>query len=209
MPIDILSDPNVAYVLLVGGTLMAILGLFSPGTGFVELGALFAIVLAGISISNLPINTWALALLILGVIPFLLALRFSRKYIYLAVSIITLIVGSIFLIDPQEGILAIDPFLAVFVSVISIGFMWLVGTKGVEAIQLKPTHDMKRLADMLGVAETEIFREGTVYVAGESWSATSTQWIPEGARVRIIGREGLQLMVEQAGKEEQPVNQVI
>lgn len=201
MTIDILLNPNVAYVLLVGGFLMAILALFAPGTGIIELIALFAIVLAGISIYYLPTNTWALIILIIGIIPFLLALRYSHKYIYLTLATIALIVGSLFLFKPRNGVLAIDPILAVFVSVVAVGFMWFIGTKGVEAASRKPVHDMERLIGMVGVAETEILEEGTVHIDGENWTARSQDRIPERAHVRVISREGLVLIVELADRE--------
>ena len=47
-----LFDPNVAYLLLVGGFLLAILALFAPGTGLLELGAMAMLVLAGFSIAS-------------------------------------------------------------------------------------------------------------------------------------------------------------
>jgi membrane-bound ClpP family serine protease len=198
MTIDFLLNPNVAYVLLVGGFLMAILALFAPGTGIIELVALFSIVLAGISVYYLPTNTWALIILIIGVILFLLSLRFSHKYVYLTLATIAFIIGSLFLFKPVNDVLAIDPILAVFVSTIAVSFMWFIGTKGVEASSRKPVHDMERLIGMVGVAETEILQEGTVYIDGEYWTAHSQERIPENAHVRVIAREGLVLIVEVA-----------
>ncbi|MCX8025764.1 MAG: hypothetical protein N3A60_11225, partial [Thermanaerothrix sp.] len=81
-----LIDPNVAYFLLVVGLVLGVLALFSPGTGILEIGALFALVLAGLGIARLSINAWALALLVVGVVPFLMALRFSRRWFYLVIA---------------------------------------------------------------------------------------------------------------------------
>ncbi|MEW6651353.1 MAG: hypothetical protein AB1453_14360, partial [Chloroflexota bacterium] len=91
-----LMDPNVAYVLLVVGLVLGILSLFSPGTGLLEIGALFALVLAGIGALSYQINPWALALLIGGVVPFYFALRRSRHWIFLVLTIAAVIVGSVF-----------------------------------------------------------------------------------------------------------------
>ncbi|MHB8114618.1 MAG: NfeD family protein, partial [Bellilinea sp.] len=57
---NLLMDPNVAYVLLVLGIVLGVLALFAPGTGFLEIGALFALVLSGISAINMENNPWAL-----------------------------------------------------------------------------------------------------------------------------------------------------
>ena len=54
--IEFLLDPNVAYVALVVGFVLAILAMVSPGTGVIEVGALFMLFLAGYAMFRLPIN---------------------------------------------------------------------------------------------------------------------------------------------------------
>ena len=51
---NLVIDPNLAYVLLVSGFVLAVLALFSPGTGVVEVGALFALMVAGYGVATLP-----------------------------------------------------------------------------------------------------------------------------------------------------------
>lgn len=193
---EFLLDPNVAYFLLVSGFLLAILALFAPGTGFLEVGAVLILVMAGYGIINLPLNLWALVILILGVFPFILALRQSRKLAYLAVSIVALVVGSVFLFRTEERLMAVNPVLAVPVSVLAVGFLWLIARKSLDAIARTPDHSLGRLHGMLGTAESDVFMEGTVSAGGEQWSARSENFIPAGSRVRVIGREGLILIVE-------------
>ena len=194
----ILLNPNVAYLLLVGGALLAILALLNPGTGLLEVAALILLVLAGWGIYNLPINYWALGLLLLGVFPFLFALRKSGQRVYLGVSIAALVVGSIFLFQGQGLIPAVNPFLALLVSALVVGFVWLVAQKALEAERARPVHDLKALIDTIGEAKTDIHAEGSVQVAGELWSARSQQPIPVGSKVRVIAREGFILDVEKA-----------
>src|SRR5512135_1053286 len=94
---EILVDPNVAYLLLVVGFVLAIMALFSPGTGVLEVGALFVLFLAGWEISQLPINLWALIVLILGVVPFIIAVRKSRNLVFLVIALVAFVVGSAYL----------------------------------------------------------------------------------------------------------------
>ena len=192
----ILLNPNVAYLLLVGGALLAILALLNPGTGLLEITALILLVLAGYGIYNLPINYWALGLLLLGVLPFLFALRKSGQKIYLVISIAALVVGSIFLFQGEGLKPAVNPFLALLVSVLVVGFVWVVTQKTLEAERARPAHDLKQLIDTIGEAKTDIHVEGSVQIAGELWSARSQQPIPVGSRVRVIAREGFILDVE-------------
>jgi membrane-bound serine protease (ClpP class) len=191
-----LLDPNVAYMLLVTGSVLALLALFSPGTGLLEVGALFILVLAGFGIYNQPINWWALAVLVLGVVPFVLALRRWRRWWLLGVSLAALVVGSMFLMRDPNGGPAVNPFLALFISAVSVTFLWVVGHKSLEAMGLKPLNARESLEDQLGEARTDIRGEGTVYIGGEEWTARSDEFIPLGARVKVVRREGLVIYVE-------------
>ncbi|MCC6147800.1 MAG: hypothetical protein IT308_09555 [Anaerolineaceae bacterium] len=195
---DFLLNPNVAYFLLVSGFLLAMLALLAPGTGFVEVAAVFLLAMAGYGVFNLPLNLWALVILILGVFPFILAVRQSRRLIFLAVSMAALVVGSVFLFRSEDEVMAVDPLLAVTVSILVVGFLWLIVRKALEAIARVPDHSLERLTGMTGMAESDVFREGTVSVGGEQWSARSETFIPAGSQVRVVGREGLVVIVEAA-----------
>jgi membrane-bound serine protease (ClpP class) len=193
---ELLLNPNVAYLLLVGGFMLAILALLSPGTGLLEISSLLVLVLAGWGIYNSEINLWALGLLILGVFPFLLAVRKSGQLWLLAVSVLALVVGSAFLFRGDGWQPAVNPVLALVVSALSAGFFWVVARKAMEAEFSRPTHDLSLLIGEVGEAKTDIHQEGTVQIAGELWTARSRQPVKSDARVRVVGREGLILEVE-------------
>ncbi|MBA4400017.1 MAG: hypothetical protein D9V45_13505 [Chloroflexi bacterium] len=200
---NLLMDPNVAYVLLVLGIVLGVLALFAPGTGFLEIGALFALVLAGISAVNMDINPWALIVLALGIVPFILALRKWRSWAFLGIAIVALVVGSVFLFRNATGGPAVNIWLAIFVSLLAAGTLWIIGRKGLEAIARHPDFDLGQLKGAIGEAQTNIFREGSVHIGGEDWSAWSQELIPAGSKVRVLKRQGLVLEVERAEEEKQ------
>jgi len=199
---DLLLDPNVAYMILVVGFVLGVLALFTPGTGFLEVGILFAILLAGYAIIRQPINLWALILLAVGVIPFLIALRKYKQWYYLVPAILSIVVGSIFLFRTESGSPAINPALASLMSVITVVMLWLIGRKGLEALTLQPSQDLTALIGQTGIARSDIRQSGTIYVAGEEWTARSEKLIREGRAARVVAREGLVLMVEPADSDE-------
>jgi membrane-bound serine protease (ClpP class) len=202
---QIFLDPNVGYVLLVGGLVLAILALFAPGSGIIELGALGAIVLAGYILVSLPVNGWAIAVLVVGVLPFVLALRFThgrRSMLFLGVAIVALIVGSIFAFRNAQGGPAVNPWLAVVISGGSAYFLWFIARKSLEAAQRTPTHNLDHLVGMIGTTHTDIRPEGSVYVDGEEWSAFSQDYIPTGTRVRVLSRKKMVLTVEKVKQED-------
>ena len=196
MDLSVLLNPNLAYLLLVAGFLFAMLAIFSPGTGFLEIAALVSFVLAGWIIIYLPINWWALLILVIGVFPFLLAVRFSKKLYFLVISIIALIVGSVFIFDAPGWKPAVNPVLATIVSSLVAVFVWIVATKYLQVANQPPSHDLASLIGKVGEARSDIEDEGSVYVGGEMWTARSSQPISSGTRIKVIDRQGLVLIVE-------------
>ena len=199
---DLLLDPNVAYMILVVGFVLGVLALFTPGTGFLEVGVLFAILLAGYAIIRQPINLWALILLAVGVIPFLIAVRKYKQWYYLLLAIVSIVVGSVFLFRSETGTPAINPVLASLMSVITVVLLWIIGRKGIEALNLQPAQDLSAIIGQTGIARSDIRQSGTIYVAGEEWTAHSEKLIREGRPARVTAREGLVLLVEPAETNE-------
>ena len=199
---NFLLDPNISYLILVGGFVMAVLAMFAPGTGLLEIGATMAIVIAGYSVANLPFNWWALVILVVGVFPFLFALRRSRNMVFLVISIIAMIAGSIFMFRTDDGRMAVNPVLAVIVSVLVAGFMWIVATRGLDALKMKPYNRTGKLVNQVGKARSDIFHSGTVYIQSEEWSARSDVPISTGTLVKIIKQDGVILEVEPLSDED-------
>ncbi|MHC1740180.1 MAG: NfeD family protein [Anaerolineaceae bacterium] len=197
-----LFDPNVAYLLLVLGFVLSILALFTPGTGILEVGALFIVALAGYAIYHLAVNWWALLLLAAGVVPFVFAIRKQKQWYWLIPTEILFIVGAIFLVPQTLSAQSVNPIFAFFLSVISTGLLWFIGRKMIDAMKARPAQDLKRIIGLVGEARSDIHNSGTAYVNGEEWSARSGTTIHTGSQVKVIDREGLVLVVEPAKKNE-------
>lgn len=200
---EFLLDPNIAYLFLVSGFFLAILAVLTPGTGIIEIAALFCLIFAGWAVYILPINYLALGILLLGVIPFSYAVRRSGQYLYLGLSFLALVIGSAYFFRGDVWWQpAVNPILAAIVSLLAGGFLWVVARKTMELRETRPSHDLEALVGLIGEAKTEIHDEGSLQVAGELWSATSEKSIPAGAHARVVGREGFMLRVEIVPEEE-------
>jgi membrane-bound serine protease (ClpP class) len=194
---EFLLNPNFAYMMIVAGFLLTVFAVITPGTGMFELGALFVLLFVGWQIYNIPINLWALILLGVGIVPFILALRRKREALNLGLTALAFMVGSAFLFRTDVWWRpAVHPVLAVVVSVLAGGFFWLMTTKVLEARAKTFAHDLGGLIGATGEARTDVHSEGSVYVKGEMWTAHSDKLIKAGSRVKVIGREGLFLEVE-------------
>ncbi|PWH11906.1 MAG: hypothetical protein DDG60_15740 [Anaerolineae bacterium] len=195
---EFLVDANVAYVLLVVGMIVTLMALLTPGTGLFELSALFAFFLAGYAAYYLGINPWALVPLALAVVPFLYAVRFVKWRIPLLLLTIGLvIVGSVLLFPGPDGsLIGVNPLLAGVVSLAASGILWLFVERTFSAMLAPAAHGQHHLLGKIGEARTDVQEEGSVQVNSELWSARSSALIPAGSKVRIVGVEGLVLIVE-------------
>ena len=196
---DFLIDPNIAYLFLIGGVMLAMLALVTPGTGFFEIGAFFAIALAGYAIYNLSFNWWALIILALSIVPFVYAIRQPKREVFLGLAIVLLVIGSVFLFPRREDQRLVNPLVAIVGSALVAGFLWVAVRKSLEAAHARPSHSLDGLVGQIGEAKTKIYEEGSVQVNGELWSARSDKSIPAGSMIRVVRRDGFILVVEESG----------
>jgi membrane-bound serine protease (ClpP class) len=196
---DLLLDPNIAYLFLLGGLLLAMMALVTPGTGFFEIGAFFCIALAGYASSHLSFNWWALVLLALSIVPFVYAIQKPKRELFLALSIVLLIVGSVLMFPRIEGQPMVNPLVALVGSGLVVGFLWIAVRKSLEAAHARPSHSLDILVGQVGEAKTRVDEEGSVQVNGELWSARSDVTIPAGSPIRVVRRDGFVLIVEKSG----------
>ena len=193
-----LIDPNVAYVLLIFGFLIAVLALFAPGTGVLELVALAILAMAGYGIVNLTINWWAPFIMVIGFIPFILSFRQPQKIriALLTLASLAFVVGSAFLFRSQSWQPAVNILVVMLLTPIVVGLTWLIASKSLEAFHTRPSFSLDQLIGMTGRANSDIRGQGSVHVNGEDWTASSKQFIPASDRVRVLHRNGMTLEVE-------------
>lgn len=199
---DFLLEPNIAYLILLGGILLGLLALVTPGTGLLEIGSFFCLTLAGYAMYNLSFNEWALIILALSIAPFIYSIQKPKRELYLGISILLLVVGSAFLFTLDGWKPAVSPFVALLTSGLLSVLLWVVVRKAMQAARVRPTHDLEALVGSIGEARSKIHDEGSVYVAGELWSAKSEKAIPVGSRIRVVRREGFVLVVEKSNLPE-------
>ena len=196
---DFLLEPNIAYLILLGGILLSLMAIVTPGTGLFEVGAFFCLALAGYAVYNLSFNWWAIVLLVLSVVPFIYSIQKPKRELYLGLSIALLVLGSVFLFAVDGWKPAVNPFVALVTSGLISTFLWIVVRKTVQVASARPAHDLELLMGLTGEARSNIYEEGSVYVAGEMWSARSNEHIPAGSSIRVVRREGFILVVERIG----------
>jgi membrane-bound serine protease (ClpP class) len=199
---ELLLDPNIAYLLLVAALAAILVAIVVPGTGVPETIAVFLALLAGYAVYRLSVNLWALALLLASLVPFFLAVRGPRRGLWLAVSIVGMTAGSVFFFPTQTGWISVNPALAFVTSTLFAAFVWIATRKIVQVSQSRPTQELSNLIGVQGETRTPVKDAGSVQVASELWSARSAKLIPAGRPVCVVGLDGFVLIVEEASIRE-------
>lgn len=193
---DLLLNPNLAYILMMGSIMLALLALLTPGTGILELGAVIALLLVGIQLFNLPINLWALGVILVGAALYALAIIRRGEPVLLASGIVVIFIGAGLVYRGEDTLLGVSPWLILLVSVGEGSFLWVVTQKVLNAAVSPPVQDVNQLIGSQGETRTYVHEEGTVYADGEEWSARSETPIPPQTTVQIVGLDRFTLLVK-------------
>jgi membrane-bound serine protease (ClpP class) len=195
---EFLFNPNIAYVLLVVGFVLTLLAILAPGTGMLEVGAFFCLALVAYAAYNIGFNPWALIVIVISLVPFVYATRKPKRGIWLGISLAAILISSLYLFTTEGWLPTVNPILALIISTVAGGFLWIAVSKTVKAHGMTPIHDLGTLIGQIGETRSRVHESGSAQVAGELWSVRSDKEIPAGKPVRVVGREGFILLVEKA-----------
>ena len=191
------AHPNVAYLLLSLGTLGLTIELWSPGAVLPGVAGGLCLLLAFFALQMLPVNYAGLLLILFGLILFALEIKVTSYGLLTVGGLTSLVFGSMILMDSPVPELQLSLRVVLPVVFGFTGIAMFLVRLGVAA-QRRPA--VTGVAGMIGEAGQALTRigpdmSGRVATHGEVWRATSTESIPEGARVRVTSVDGLLLTV--------------
>jgi membrane-bound serine protease (ClpP class) len=193
----ILSNPNIAYILMMLGIMGLYFELSNPGTILPGVLGGICLVLAFYSFQTLPVNYAGVLLILFAVLLFILEIK-AATHGFLAIGgVIALFFGSILLFDTKVEFLRVS-MKVILPTVIGVAlFFVLVVTLAIRAYRKKPTTGTEGILGEIGVAKSRIDDQGgRVFVHGEWWDAVSDEPVPEGAKVEVIESKNLSIKVK-------------
>ena len=195
--LDVLSNPNIAYILLILGFYGLFFELSHPGVILPGvLGTLF-LLLAFFSFQILPVNYAGIALIILGIILFILEIKIVSFGMLTIGGIISMIIGSAMLIDSFNPLIRISWSIIIPVVLFSAVFFSLLFKLALNAYKNKQITGIDGLIGMKGESDTKInSKSGTVFVNGEIWRAYSDEVIPKSSTIEVIKLKNMKLKVK-------------
>ena len=199
--LNTLSDPNIAYILMIIGIYGLIFELSNPGSILPGVVGGISIILAFYSFQTLPINYAGLALIILGIIFFIAEIKVTSYGLLSVGGAISMLLGSLMLIDSDVPYLRISLGVILPSVILTILFFLLVVGMAIKAQRKKPVTGIEGLKGQICVVKTDISPIGRVMLQGEIWDAISDEPLKEGDEAEVTGIEGLKLYVKRHQKQ--------
>jgi len=200
--LNVISNPNVAYILLILGFYGLFFELSNPGAFLPGIAGGICLILAFFAFQVLPINYAGLLLILFAIILFI-AEALTPTFGFLTTGgIIAMILGSLMLIGSPAPFLRLSWQIIVPVTLATAAFFLFALGMALRARLRKPTTGQPGLVGEVGEARTKLDPEGKVFLHGELWNARCSAGVRKGDRVRVIKVERLLLHVERLREEE-------
>jgi membrane-bound serine protease (ClpP class) len=198
-----ISNPNIAYLLMLIGMAGLYFELSHPGAIFPGVIGGISLILAFYAFQTLSVNYAGVLLILLGAILFVLEIKVTSYGLLSIGGVICLTLGSIMLFNTGTTGLRISWSVLIPAVLVISGFFITVALLAVRAHMAKPLTGYRGLIGEIAVAKEPLAPEGKVFVHGELWNATSDEIVPEGAKVEVVEVENLWLKVRKIGDTKQ------
>lgn len=192
--LDVVADPNIAYLLMMGAMLGLYLELSHPGLVLPGVAGLICLLLALLAGQVLPISSTGVLLMLVG-IAFVVAELFLPSFGVLGVGgMVALALGSLFLYTPESALEVDRRLVATTIGVMASLFALLIAVLWRDR-RHRPSTGGEGMIGEVGIVLSDLTPSGRIKVRGEIWNAWSRTPIRVGARVRIVALHGLEAEV--------------
>ena len=198
--LNAISNPNVAYILMMIGLIGIYFELSNPGAIFPGVIGAVSLILAFYAFQTLPVNYAGFLLIGLGIIFFIVELMVISFGLLTIAGVISILLGSLMLFDSpapyfQISIWVVLPAVVLLTAVV-IGAMYYA----LRVHKRKPVSGKEELVGTVGTAEEDFGegKTGRVFIEGEYWNSSSDVLVSKGDRVQVIEVQGLHLKVTKA-----------
>lgn len=196
----LISDPNIAYILLMIGLYGLLFELYNPGSIFPGVIGIISLILAFYALHTLPVNFAGITLIIVGIILFVLETQIVSHGLLTIGGLISFILGSLMLIKMESAleVFKVSYQIVIVLAVLTFLFFSFAIGLGLKAQKRKTQTGLEGMIGEIGETITELNPEGQIRVHGEIWNAVSfdNQKIDNHTRVEVIDFHNLKLKVK-------------
>jgi membrane-bound serine protease (ClpP class) len=197
--LNVITDPNVAYVLMMLGMIGLFFELSNPGVVLPGVIGGISLILAFFAFQSLPINYAGLLLILFGIVLLVAEIKIVSHGILAIGGMISMALGSLMLFDAPEVGFRVSWWVIGPTVAATAGLFLFVVAAGVRALGRPASTGTEGLVGKTATVRERLGPEGQVMVSGEIWRAVAEgEPLEPGAQVRIVGVDGLTLRVAKA-----------
>ena len=196
---NVISNPNVAYMLMMLGILGIFFELSNPGVILPGVIGGISLLLAFFAFQTLPVNYAGILLILLALILFIAEINVVSYGMLSVGGIIAMVLGSLLLFESPEPWLRLSWNVILLTVLVTAGCLILIVRKALAAHRRRLTTGREGLVGEEGSAQSLIAANGKVFIHGEYWEARSDEPIAAGDKVVVEAVEGMVLKVRKAG----------
>ena len=193
--LDIISSPNIVFILFSLGGMGLVLELYNPGAILPGVVGGICIILALYGMRTLPINYAGVLLILFSIILFILEIKIVSHGLLTIGGVVSIIIGGLMLVDTADPELKVSRSIVYAVALVVGAFVILAFTLAYKARVAKPTTGVEGLVGLTGIVKTRIDKTGYVYLEGELWEASADEAIEEGEEVVVEKVDNLKMKV--------------
>jgi len=191
-----ISNPNIAYILMMIGLAGLYFELSHPGAIFPGVIGGIALILAFFAMQTLPVNYAGILLIVLAIIFFIMEMKITSYGLLSVAGIVSLLLGSLMLFKGATPDMRLSLRVLLPTVILISGFFIAVASLVFRAQISKPTTGSKGLVGEIGIVKKALAPEGKVFVHGELWNARAKEPLDENVKVRVVQVVNLVLEVE-------------
>jgi membrane-bound serine protease (ClpP class) len=191
-----ISNPNIAYILMMIGLAGIYFELSHPGAIFPGVIGGISLILAFFALQTLPVNYAGILLIVLAIIFFIMEMKITSYGLLSVAGVVSLLLGSLMLFEGTTPDMKLSMRVLLPTLIVISGFFVAVATLVFRAQISKPSTGSMGLVGEIGVVKKALTPEGKVFVHGELWNARAKEPLDEDVKVRVVKVVNLILEVE-------------
>jgi membrane-bound serine protease (ClpP class) len=198
----LISDPTIAYLLMMAGMLGIFFELSNPGSILPGVIGGISLILAFFAFQSLPVNWAGLLLILFGVVLLIAEIKVVSHGILAIGGVVAMLLGSLMLYDsPDTTGIRLSWYVVIPTVGTTAGLVFFAVTMGIRALYRPSVTGESAMIGRLGVARSGLAPEGQVLIDGELWRAVSQDGaVAAGEAVRVAAIDGLTLKVTRSAQ---------
>lgn len=198
----LISDPNIAYLLMMAGMLGIFFELSNPGAVLPGVIGGICLILAFYAFQSLPVNWAGLLLLLFGVVLLIAEIKVVSHGVLAIGGVVAMLIGSLMLYDsPETTGIRLSWYVVIPTVGTTAALVFFAVSMGIRALYRPSVTGESAMVGRLGVARSALAPEGQVMIDGELWRAVSQDGtVAAGEPVKVAAIDGLTLRVTRSAQ---------